>query len=124
MNALQIRRLDPLRLYVWIVCVIVFTGESATLLLTNKFWPQGMDELFFVACLLILSVRPLNALRLTLMFGAWCFLFGSLYTMLFSRLDPVGGSGERLPGLIILMVACLIGALWTLRRQWRLPRAA
>jgi hypothetical protein len=53
------------------------------------------------------------------MVGAWCFLFGSLYTMLFSRLDPHGGSGERLGGLILLMAACLIGAAWTLRRRGR-----
>jgi hypothetical protein len=51
------------------------------------------------------------------MFGAWCFLFGSLYTMLFSRLDPLGGSGERLPGLLILMAACVAGAVWSYRRM-------
>lgn len=117
MTDTPVRRLDPLRLYVWVLCTSVFAGEAATLLLTDKFWPQGMDEFLFVACMLSLTARPLTASRLTLMLGAWCFLFGSLYSMLFSRLDPHGGTGERLAGLVILMAACVLGALWTLRRQ-------
>lgn len=112
----MLKRLDPLRLYIWALCAIVFAGEAATLLLTDKYWPQGMDEFFFVACLLILSSRQLNAHRMFLIFGVWCFLFGSLYTMFFSRIDPHGGNGERLAGLLILMAACATGALWTWRR--------
>lgn len=112
----MLKRLDPLRLYTWTLCAIVIAGEAATLLLTDKFWPQGMDEFIFAVSLLILSARPLDGRRLFLMFGVWCFLFGSLYTMFFSRIDPHGGSGERLAGLLILMAATAAGALWTWRR--------
>jgi hypothetical protein len=113
----MIQRLDPLRLYCWVLCAVVFAGEAATLLLTDKFWPQGMDEFFFAGCLLLISARPLTTQRLTLIFGVCCFLFGSLYTMFFSRIDPHGGSGERLAGLLILMAACALGACWSYRRQ-------
>jgi hypothetical protein len=107
---------DYLRIYVWVLCTVVVIGESLTLLLTKKYWPQGMDELAFSLSLFILTARPLTTQRLTLMFGAFLFLFGSLYTMFFSRLDPNGGTGERLAGLLVLMAACLVGAVWTLRR--------
>lgn len=107
---------DYLRIYVWVLCTLVVIGESLTLILTTKYWPQGMDELAFSLSLFALTARPLNTKRLTLMFGSFWFLFGSLYTMFFSRLDPNGGTGERLAGLLVLMAACLVGAVWTLRR--------
>lgn len=110
---------DPLRIYVWTLCLVVFIGESLTLLLTNKYWPQGMDEFAFCAAMLALTWRPLTTVRLTLILATWAFLFGSLYTMLFSRLDPNGGTGERLVGLVLLMAACVLGAVWTFKRHQR-----
>jgi len=107
---------DYLRIYVWVLCTVVVIGETLTLLLTNKYWPQGMDELAFSLSLFLLTARPLDATRLTLMFGSFWFLFGSLYTMFFARLDPNGGSGERLAGLLVLMASCLVGAAWSYRR--------
>jgi hypothetical protein len=107
---------DYLRIYVWVLCTVVVIGESLTLLLTSKYWPQGMDELAFSLSLFVLTARSLTTQRLTLMFGAFWFLFGSLYTMFFSRLDPNGGTGERLAGLLVLMAACLVGAVWTFHR--------
>jgi hypothetical protein len=107
---------DYLRIYVWVLCTIVVIGESLTLLLTNKYWPQGMDELAFSLSLFVLTARPLTTQRLTLMFGSFWFLFGSLYTMFFSRLDPNGGTGERMAGLLVLMAGCLVGAAWSYRR--------
>ena len=121
MNATPSR--DALRIYTWVLCALVFAGETATLLLTDKYWPQGMDEFAFVACMLAITGCPLTSTRLTLMFGSWCFLFGSLYTMFFSRIDPHGGTGERLGGLLVLMTACVIGAVWTHRRQQQLSAA-
>ena len=115
---------DPLRVYVFVLCAVVVTGEALVLATTDKFWPQGMDELAFAAAMLALAARALSPARLMLMLGAWCFLFGSLYTMLFSRLDPHGGSGERLGGLVVLMVACLVGAVWTWRRLRSQPAGA
>ncbi len=116
MNNSTPNRRDPLRIYVWVLCTVVVIGESLTLLLTQKYWPQGMDEFAFALTLLVLCARPLDTQRLSLMFGTWWFLFGSLYTMFFSRLDPHGGTGERLGGLLALMAACLVGAAWTWRR--------
>lgn len=107
---------DYLRIYVWVLCTVVVIGESLTLLLTNKYWPQGLDELAFSLALFVLTSRPLDATRLTLMFGSFWFLFGSLYTMYFSRVDPSGGTGERLAGLLVLMASCLVGSGWTYRR--------
>ena len=116
MHATNPAALDYLRIYVWVLCTVVVLGESLTLLLTNKYWPQGMDELAFSLSLFVLTARPLDAKRLTLMFGSFWFLFGSLYTMFFSRLDPNGGTGERLAGLLVLMASCLVGAAWSYRR--------
>lgn len=113
-------RTDPLRIYAWMLCALVLPGEAATLLLTDKYWPQGMDEFAFVACMLAITMRPLTSFRLTLMFGTWWFMFGSLYTMFFSRLDPHCGQGERLAGLLVFMTACVIGAVWTYQRQQKL----
>jgi hypothetical protein len=110
-------RRDYLRIYTWVLVALVLVGESATLILTNKYFPQGMDEFAFVVWMVVVTSRPLNTTRLGLMFGGYLFLFGSLYTMLFSRLDPNGGTGERIPGLIILMAACVVGAIWAYRRH-------
>lgn len=110
-------RIDPLRIYVWLLCTLVFGGESFVLLTTDKYWPQGMDEMAFCATMLALAWRPLTRARLVGMIGGFCFLFGSLYTMLFSRLDPhFGAKAERLGGLLVLMAACALGAWWAARR--------
>lgn len=117
MNTSTNRRNDPLRIYVWVLCAAVFGGESAVLLTTDKYWPQGMDEMAFCFAMLALAWRPLSPARLVGMIGGFWFLFGSLYTMLFSRLDPhFGAKAERIGGLLVLMAACSIGAWWAARR--------
>lgn len=124
MNPLSTHRIDPLRVYVWLLCTLVFAGESYVLLTTDKYWPQGMDEMAFCATLLTLTWRPLSAPRLVGMIGSFGFLFGSLYTMFFSRLDPhFGTKAERLGGLLALMLACAIGAWWAARRLRQAARS-
>lgn len=110
------RARDFLALYARTLAAVIVVGEALVLARTDKYWPQGMDEFAFAAALMSLASRPLTEARLSLMLAAWCFLFGSLYTMLFSRLDPHGGSGERLAGLVLLMAACVAGAAWTWQR--------
>lgn len=108
--------LDWLRLYTWAVAALILVGESATLARTDKFWPLGADDLCFGLLMIGLTARSLDPRRLGLMFGAWSFEFGSLYTTYFTRIDPHGGTGERLAGLLILMALSAIGAIGTFRR--------
>ena len=109
---------DPLRIYTWVLCTLIFVGEALTLLMTDKFWPQGMDEFMACASLLALTARPLTRQRLGLMMAPWWYLFGSTYTMFFSRIDYAhGGQGERLGGLLAIMTICAVGGIWTYRRQ-------
>lgn len=107
---------DWLRYYAWAVSALILVGESATLASTDKFLPLGADDLAFGLSMLALTARSLDLRRLGLMCGAWCFEFGSLYTTYFTRIDPHGGTGERLAALLILMALSAIGAIWTFRR--------
>lgn len=110
------RRHDPLRIFALAMAALILAGETATLVLTDKFWPLGADDLAIAIGMAALCLRPLERARLVLMLGAWCFELGSLYTTFFTRIDPHGGSGERLGALIVLMGASALGLVWTLRR--------
>lgn len=121
MNSIHALRFDPLRVYLWLLCTMVLGGESYVLLTTDKYLPQGMDEMAFCTTMLALTWRPLTSSRMVGMIAGFCFLLGSLYTMLFLRLDPhFGAKAERIVGIMVLMVACMVGAVWTLHRLRRI----
>lgn len=81
---------------------------------TNKYWPLSVDD--YLACaLLVYSACTLEqTLSQLLMLVAWSFMSGNLYAMLFTRMDPQGGSRERLGALTLMLLLSLVGAVSTL----------
>ena len=97
-----------------LVAVILIVGETLILVRTDKYWPLSLDD--YLACLLLLYAAYSFEFLLgkVLMLIAWCFMAGNLYAMLFTRMDPVTGTRERLVPLAALMTASLAGGALTL----------
>jgi hypothetical protein len=96
------------------IAALLTIGETLVVLRTNKYWPLSLDD--YLACgLLTYSAltfdQPLSPL---LMLMTWGFMSGNLYAMLFTRMDPDGGSRERLPALALMLILSLVGATATL----------
>ena len=96
-----------------LVAVILIVGETLILVRTDKYWPLSLDD--YLACLLLLYAAYSFEFLLgkVLMLIAWCFMAGNLYAMLFTRLDPITGTRERLGALAALLIAVSIGAFLT-----------
>ncbi|GAA6151336.1 hypothetical protein [Pseudoteredinibacter isoporae] len=105
--------LDVLFYFALIVAVVLTIGETLVLVKTEKYWPLSLDD--YAACaLLAFSAFNLNQLYgLVMMLVAWTFMAGNLYAMLFTRMDPNGGTRERLGALAILLVCALAGGAMT-----------
>lgn len=95
-------------------------GETLVLWRTDKFWPLSLDDYLIVAILASAAFKPFTRTRGVVLCGAWCAAVGNSYAMLFGRLDPVWGSGQRIGLLILLLSAALLGlALSTVAlRNW------
>ena len=90
------------------------------MLKTGKYWPLAADDYVAATILLFLSARPPRSYTVPLLLGSYLFMFGNIYAMLFNRLDPVHGSGERIGLLLVLLAAIAVGtisALLQLRLQ-------
>jgi hypothetical protein len=92
-----------------IVALILIAGETWVVLTTNKYWPLSLDD--YLACLgLIIGAQLIKQARqLPWLMCVWLFMFGNIYAMLFNRLDPVSGTGERITLLIGLLGVIGIG---------------
>jgi hypothetical protein len=106
--------LDFVQYFAFIVALILTIGETVIVVRTTKYWPLSMDD--YVACaLLIYSACTLEqSLSQLLMLMTWAFMIGNLYAMLFTRLEPQGGSRERLGALTVMLLLSLVGAISTL----------
>ncbi len=95
--------------YAAFVAVLLIVGETWVVLSTSKYWPLSIDD--YIACsgLIICAIAIKNAQHLPWLMGIWMFMFGNIYAMLFSRLDPVSGTGERIELLIGLLGIIFIG---------------
>lgn len=96
-----------------LVSVILAIGETLVLVKTDKYWPLSVDD--YIACALLAH----SALTLeqtssqVLMLATWSMMAGNLYAMLFTRMDPNGGTRERLGALAALLISSVIGAAST-----------
>ncbi len=93
-----------------VIAVILTIGETLVLLKTDKYWPLSIDDYAVCALLAFSAFNLSTGLGLVLMLVAWTFMGGNLYAMLFTRMDPNGGTRERLGALAVLMLCAFVGA--------------
>jgi hypothetical protein len=80
--------------------ILLIIGETLVLLKTNKYWPLSVDDYVAATCIIISAYLAKENKYLPYLIAAWAFVLGNMYAMLFNRLDPVYGSGERINLLI------------------------
>ena len=97
-----------------ITALILSVGETLILVKTDKYWPLSVDDYLVCLGLFYSALTFENTISPYLMLISWCFAAGNLYAMLFTRMDPNGGSRERLPALGVLLVVSICGAVMTL----------
>jgi len=108
--------MDTLGYYTLAVATLLIIGETLVVIKTNKYWPLSLDDYAVCGLLLYGAFTMDQHLSLLIMIGAWCFMLGNLYAMLFTRMDPNGGSRERLGALTLMLVLGLIGLVATTQR--------
>ena len=102
-----------LRIYTIAFCVLLFLGETAVLLTTDKYWPLSLDDYVAIAVLLA-SLRYIDRLKGQLMqLGIWAYMSGKLYTMVFVRLDPGTAAEQPVLALTLLLAEAIIGLVVT-----------
>ena len=96
--------MEFLKYYALVVATLLTIGETLILIRTDKYWPLSLDDYLVCAVLFYSALTLDHPMSQVLMLIAWGFMVGNLYAMLFTRLDPNGGSRERL-GALGLMLA-------------------
>lgn len=99
--------------YALLVAAVLIIGETLVVIRTNKYWPLSLDDYLACGLLIYSSLTLEQLLSQLLMLLTWGFMAGNLYAMLFTRMDPDGGSRERLAALAIMMCLSLLGAVAT-----------
>ena len=103
--------IKTLRIYSIAFCILLFVGETAVVLTTDKYWPLSIDDYVAIALLLI-SLGSLEQLKGQLLqLGTWAYMNGKVYTMVFVQLDPASGSQEPILGLLILFATTIPGLI-------------
>lgn len=95
--------------YALAVAVLLTIGETLVVIRTTKYWPLSLDDYLACALLAYSALTFEQAASPLLMLIAWAFMSGNLYAMLFTRMDPNGGTRERLGALALLLVLSLTG---------------
>lgn len=108
---------DGLLLYAASCAVILALGETLVVLTRGKYWPLSVDDYAAAAALLAVSRARPHPFRLPLLAAVWAFATGNLYAMLFTRLDPATGTGERVALLALATALAAAGLAWTLHRS-------
>ena len=90
-----------------ILSVLLIIGETVVLSKTDKYWPLSLDDYFAAVCLIVFAWLSNNNRYLQYLVATWAFVLGNMYAMLFNRLDPVYGSGERINLLIAINLIAL-----------------
>ena len=100
-----------LKIYSIAFCILLFIGETAVVLTTDKYWPLSVDDYVAIALLLI-SLGTLEHLKGQLLqLGTWAYMNGKVYTMIFVQLDPASGPQESILGLAILFATTIPGLI-------------
>ncbi len=105
--------IKAMRIYTVVFCVLLFLGETAVVLTTDKYWPLSFDDYVAIGVLLA-SLRSLEHLKGQLLqLGTWAYMSGKLYTMVFVRLDPATVADQPVLALTFLLAEAIIGLLLT-----------
>lgn len=102
-----------------VTAVVLSIGETLILIKTDKYWPLSVDDYLVCIGLAYSALTFENFLSPFIMLISWCFMAGNLYAMLFTRLDPNGGTRERLAALSVLLIVSVVGTLLTLQHLVR-----
>ena len=104
---------DFLMIFAFVVAAVLVIGETMVLVKTDKYWPLSVDD--YVACALLIytGLTLEQSTSQYLMLATWSLMAGNLYAMLFTRMDPNGGTRERLGALAALLCSSLVGAVST-----------
>ncbi|MGI9283389.1 MAG: hypothetical protein ACR2PX_27675 [Endozoicomonas sp.] len=100
--------------------VALIIGETLVVLKTNKYWPLSLDDYLASVALIGMALLGHRMKAQFLLPVVWAFICGNLYAMLFTRLDPVTGSGERIGLLVVALsaaVAGLVSSVIAVRKQ-------
>jgi hypothetical protein len=97
------------RIYAVCIALILIAGETWVVLTTNKYWPLSLDDYIACTALILCAYWVKCAKQAPLFIATWMFMFGNIYAMLFNRLDPVSGTGERINLLIVMLALIAIG---------------
>ena len=101
-----------------VTCALaLLVGETLVVIKTNKYWPLSLDDYMAVMALSVsiyIYHKMQNALGLVIVYA---YVVGNLYAMLFTRLDPIHGSGERISLLAVALGVAVIGFAFSLKSQ-------
>ena len=106
-----------LTLYSMICALALLVGETLVVIKTNKYWPLSLDDYMAVMALSVsiyIYHKIQNVLGLVIVYA---YVVGNLYAMLFTRLDPIHGSGERISLLAVALGVAVIGFAFSLKSQ-------
>ena len=101
-----------------VVCALaLFAGETLVVLKTNKYWPLSLDDYIAVIALMASIYIFYKRDKALGLIAVYAYVVGNLYAMLFTRLDPVHGSGERITLLVIALSIAAIGFMLCLKSE-------
>ncbi len=111
-------------IYSWLFIVLMGIGETVVLMTTNKYWPLSLDDYLGMTALAYCTFFVKAPARYLWMIVCYAAMAGNIYAMLFNRLDPVYGSGERIIPLIVILVYLSVGLALSLVANYRATNAA
>lgn len=97
-----------------VAAVLMAIGETLVLVKTDKYWPLSLDDYLVCGALLYCGLTLEQISSQYLLLATWGFMAGNIYAMIFTRMDPNGGTRERLGLLSIMLGGSLVGLLATL----------
>jgi len=102
-----------------LTAVALAVGETVVAVKYGKYWPLSADD-YAVAALLVAGWHVTREARnRVFLVVPWALLAGNMWATLFTRMDPVHGSGDRL-GLVafVLGTAALgLAMAWAAARE-------
>lgn len=97
--------------YSLVFAITLACGEVLVTLKVNKYWPLTLDDFIGVAALLTAIVINLKHSATGYYLAAWAYIAGNIYAVLFMRLDPISGSGERIVLVSIVLGFAVLGCV-------------